>query len=286
VISEVELFEHANRCLEFLREYNQDNSQVGGFLGARYLIKFPNSLVLSYISEEEVYLYSSDNSLELNLPDEQWKYVKGAGSWLSKEVFTPEYLYEVVSGFTGHYGKAILIFPWTEWIEVGPLSDDWAELIEELDSEELEEFKKSQDSQRVIEEISHSDPKSFIFDVDHLFEGDEALIPNGSQYSRYRRFCQELENLGWIIIDYMNDQGFAYDALEEEREGSDFDGVPPALISPLESVFQAYSPNGELDDWFAIIDLGDGNLEDLKLAEKCGLKVEIRHENMLTILKD
>jgi hypothetical protein len=84
----------------------------------------------------------------------------------------------------------------------------------------------------------------------------------------------------------MNDQSFAYDALEEEREGSDFDGVAPALISPWESVFQAYSPNGELDDWFAIIDLGDGNLEDLKLAEKCGLKVEIRHENMLTILKD
>jgi len=286
VISEVELFEHANRCLEFLQEYNQDNAQVGGYIGARYLFKFPNSLVLSYISEEEVYLYSSDDSLELNLPDEQWKYVKGAGSWLSKEIFTPEYLYEVVSGFTSNYGKAILIFPWGGWIEVGPLSDDWADLIEELDSEELEEFKKSQDSQRVIEQISHSDPKSFIFDVHHLFEGDEALIPNGSQYSRYRRFCQELENLGWIIIDYMNDQGFAYDALEEEREGSNFDGVAPALISPLESVFQAYSPNGELDDWFAIIDLGDGNLEDLKLAEKCGLKVEIRHENMLTILKD
>jgi hypothetical protein len=289
-MNEIELFHHANRCLEFFNNYKQDNCFPEGYLGARYLFKFPNSLVLSYVAEDEVYLYSSDNSLELNLPKEQWAFKKETGAWLSKENFTPDYLYDVVSGFTQNFGKSTLIFPWSEWIHrYGPLSDEWADFREERDPdkdvEELDTFTKSQKSQKVIQEISASDPKYFIFHVDHLFDSGDALIPTGSQYSRYRQYCKELENRGWVIIDYMTDQGFAYDRLEEEREESNFDGVAPALVSPLESTFQAYTPSGLLDDWFAIIDLGDGNIEDLQCAEKFGIKIEISKE-LITILPE
>ena len=228
--------------------------------------------------------------MELNLPKEQWAFKKETGAWLSKETFTPDYLYEVVSGFTQNFGKSTLIFPWTEWIDrYGPLSEEWADFREELDPdedvEELDTFTKSQESQKVIEKISASDPKYFIFHVDHLFDSGDALIPTGSQYSRYRQYCKELENRGWVIIDYMTDQGFAYDRLEEEREESNFDGVAPALVSPLESTFQAYTPSGLLDGWFAIIDIGDGNIEDLRCAEKFGIKIEISKE-FITILPE
>jgi len=290
-MTEIELFHHSNRCLEFFDNYKQDNCFPEGYVGARYLFKFPNSLALSYVAKNEVYLYSSDNSLELTLPTEQWDFKKDTGAWLSKESFTPEYLYEVVSGFTQNFGKATLIFPWTEWIDrYGPLSEEWANLREELDpdedKEELDTFTKAQESQKIIEKISASDPKNFIFNIDHLFDAGDALIPIGSQYSRYRRYCKELENLGWVIIDYMTDQGFAYDRLEEEREESTFDGVAPALVSPLESVSQAYTPSGSLDNWFAIIDIGDGNIEDLQCAEKFGLRIEIRDEELLAILSE
>ena len=290
-MNEIELFHHANRCLEFFDTYKQDNCFPEGYVGARYLFKFPNSLVLSYVAKDEVYLYSADNSLELNLPKEQWAFKKETGAWLSKETFAPDYLYEVVSGFTQNFGKSTLIFPWTEWIDrYGPLSEEWADFREELDPdedvEELDTFTKSQESQKVIEKISASDPKYFIFHVDHLFDSGDALIPTGSQYSRYRQYCKELENRGWVIIDYMTDQGFAYDRLEEEREESNFDGVAPALVSPLESIFQAYTPSGLLDNWSAIIDLGDGNIEDLQCAEKFGLKIEIRYETLIKILPE
>ena len=228
--------------------------------------------------------------MELNLPKEQWAFKKETGAWLSKETFTPDYLYEVVSGFTQNFGKVTLIFPWAEWIEKGPLSEEWAHLPEELDSDEnkaeLDTFIKSQESQKVIEKISASDPKDFIFTVNHLFESGDVLMPIGSQYSRYREYCNELENLGWIIIDYMYDQSFAFDRLEEEREESDFEGVAPALVSPLEFIFQAYTPSGLLDNWSAIIDLGDGNIEDLQCAEKFGLKIEIRYETLIKILPE
>ena len=289
-LNEIELFHHANRCLEFFNNYKQDNCYPEGYLGARYLFKFPNSLVLSYVAKDEVYLYSADNSLELNLPKEQWAFKKETGAWLSKETFAPDYLYEVVSGFTQNFGKSTLIFPWTEWIDrYGPLSEEWADFREELDPdedvEELDTFTKSQESQKVIEKISASDPKYFIFHVDHLFDSGDVLMPIGSQYSRYREYCNELENRGWVIIDYVTGKRFAYDRLEEEREESNFDGVAPALVSPLESTFQAYTPSGLLDGWFAIIDIGDGNIEDLRCAEKFGLKIEISKE-LITILPE
>ena len=289
-LNEIELFHHANRCLEFFNNYKQDNCYPEGYLGARYLFKFPNSLVLSYVAKDEVYLYSADNSLELNLPKEQWAFKKETGAWLSKENFTPDYLYDVVSGFTQNFGKSTLIFLWTEWIyRYGPLSEEWADIREELDPdedvEELDTFTKSQKSQMVIEKISASDPKYFIFHVDHLFDSGDVLMPIGSQYSRYREYCNELENRGWVIIDYVTGKRFAYDRLEEEREESNFDGVAPALVSPLESTFQAYTPSGLLDGWFAIIDIGDGNIEDLRCAEKFGLKIEISKE-LITILPE
>jgi len=54
----------------------------------------------------------------------------------------------------------------------------------------------------------------------------------------------------------------------------------------LESVFESYSPNGELSEWFAMIDIGDGKFEDLNIAEKFGLKIELPSKNMVAILND
>jgi len=42
---EIELFNHANICLEFFNENKDDNADVAAYLGARYLFVFSNKLI-------------------------------------------------------------------------------------------------------------------------------------------------------------------------------------------------------------------------------------------------
>jgi len=246
--------------------------------------------VISYVASDEVYLYSCDNSLEMNLPKKEWKFISEAGSWRSQETFNPEYLVEVVSQFVEKFGKPELCFPWIELLgRYGPNSPEWENFQEDFgleeDSEELKLFNQAQLSETYIDNATAKYPKGSLFTI-RPYESGDYLLPPNCQFSRLRRYFKELENQGWIVIDYITDQGFAFDQLEEDREESEFEGVAPALVSPLESVFQSYTPSGGLYEWIAVIDLGDGDIEDLKCASIFSLKVEIRHQDQLTILAD
>lgn len=288
---EIELLNHLNICLEYFNENKGDNLDPVGFVGAKYLFKFPNNLVLSFISADEVYLYCSDHTLELNLPKTDWTFVKEADAWESQIHFSPEYLIDAIEQFSKHYGAATLILPWREWLErYGPLSEEWEgyeENFEEEDQyEDLEILRNAKNSQLNIEGMLSLKKHNFIFETPSDFESGDTYLPLNSQFSRLQKYYSELQNRGWLIIDYMSDHEFSFDRLQEERDEGSGEYVAPGLVSPLEHVSQCYRASGVLDGWIGIIDIGDGNLDDLNCAKDFGLKFEIRHENQLTVLPD
>jgi len=293
--SEIDLLTHANICLEYFHENKADNADPIAYIGARYLFKFKNNLVLSYLSSDEVYLYCSDNSLDLDLPKKDWIYRSEAGAWKSKEHIKPDFLLELVEQFSTRYGRATFALPWIDWLErYGPMGSDWEdmEMAFEMNGEidELQNFRASREQSRLslefIEEQMQSSPQNLAFNLEKDFEVGDFLLPPSSQFSRLKLFWQELESRGWIIINYMTDHGFAFDRLQEERDELGKKSIAPGLVSPLEHVWNCYQPSGILDEWIGIIDPGNGNMDDLNCAKDFGLRVEIRHDDQLTILAD
>jgi hypothetical protein len=281
--SELELLAHANNCLKFFSDYQQENAFPEAYVGARYFFKFPNGFIISFVSESEVYIYNLNDESPTKIQEYEFTHFSEAGSWRFKDSFTPESLCELISRLSESWGKAELNFPWIEWLErYGPQSSEWEDILETLDPEddleEIDFFKAAQASEIFLDRITNEPPKDLIFDINSYCSGDSCL-PKKCQYLRLRQYFEELENSGWIVIDHITNHDFAFIELESRREEESDDEYAngnPALVCPVEFVWQSYSPSGALNNWFAIIDSHvQGEVDELLCAEKFGLQIEI-----------
>lgn len=287
--SEVELLTHANNCLNFFAEYRQDNATPEAYVGARYCFKFPNNFIVSFVASDEVYLYSLGDEELTGLDEKQWTYLSAAGSWKSNNTFAPEDLCETISEFSKNWGKPELNFPWLEWMHrYGPLSWEWEDFQEtrdpEEDFEEIEFFQEAKASELYLDNVVETSPDGLLFNIGSYASGNY-LLPPKCDFVRLQNYLEELRNNGWIIIDNVTNQDFAFQELESKREeesDEEYANGNPGLLSPLESVWQCYLPSGELNEWFALIDSHvPGDLEELQCAERFGFKIEINDKSKI-----